>query len=68
MAVVRIFECRVCARKMNVSAAEWRENPFCRRCLPQRLKAESPGKPIAFRRVNGYLEAVMPPAPEKHSR
>lgn len=50
------FVCKTCGRKMRVPADEHRENPHCRRCLNQRLRAESPGRPVRWIQRNGYLE------------
>ena len=32
-------ECRYCQRAMRVSAEAYRENPFCRYCLHERMEA-----------------------------
>jgi hypothetical protein len=55
----RVRRCRYCKREMSVSAAAYAENPFCNRCLPERVKlVGDPG--IEWRLVGDYFKPVNP--------
>jgi hypothetical protein len=35
----RVQRCQYCNREMPVGALAYAENPFCEKCLPERIKA-----------------------------
>lgn len=50
----RVKRCHFCRREMACSAAQWRQNPFCTTCLPQRLPALPTGS-VTFVPVGHYF-------------
>lgn len=54
-----IKRCRYCRREMNVSAREHTENPFCGRCLKERLRrAAAAIGPVRWEQDGHYLVAT----------
>lgn len=53
----QVQRCRYCRREMAVSAAAYAENPFCNRCLPQRVGLVA-DKKIEWRLVGEYFEPI----------
>ena len=48
--------CPFCGRKVTVSDTPFAENPYCQKCLAERVKqAASRRGPVSCRRVRGLL-------------
>jgi hypothetical protein len=52
-----VQRCRYCRREMAVSAIAYAENPFCNRCLPERVGLAADTK-IQWRLVGEYFEPI----------
>jgi hypothetical protein len=55
----RVLRCRYCSREMAVSAGAYEENPFCDRCLPERIKRSAVER-VRWRVVGDYFEPILP--------
>lgn len=55
----RVFRCRYCSREMAVSVGAYEENPFCDRCLSERIRRGS-GQRVEWRIVGDYFEPILP--------
>ena len=53
----QVRRCRYCRREMAVSATAYAENPFCNRCLPERVERAADGK-VEWRLVGEYFQAI----------
>jgi hypothetical protein len=59
----RINRCGFCGREAEVSPLGYRENPFCKECLPMRLsQAAALRGAVECRLVGDYVEFVRPDA------
>ena len=54
-----IRRCKHCVREMNVSSREYDENPYCQKCLPERLeKSITAAGPMQWEGDGEYLRLV----------
>lgn len=55
----KIKRCKFCNEEMKVGFSSWVENPFCNKCLNQRIEeAKKKLGPFDWRRNGEYLELV----------
>jgi len=54
-----VRRCEYCRREMTTGAAAFRENPFCRECLHDRIAAAAIAQgPTELRFVGDYAEVI----------
>ena len=53
----KVQRCRYCRREMLVSATAYAENPFCNRCLPERMRLAADSE-IQWRLIGEYFEPI----------
>jgi hypothetical protein len=63
MILARIRRCRYCGREMTCTGLEYQENPFCKICLPERVRNAALRGRIRWRTEGDY---VIPEVPQKH--
>lgn len=57
---VRILRCRYCQREMEGDGSEHAENPFCVRCLDERMSSHPGARPVQWvESTDGYLVPII---------
>lgn len=55
----RVRRCHFCQREMNVPALSYEQNPFCSKCLPERMEEVQKQAALVSWIVSGeYLEPI----------
>jgi hypothetical protein len=54
----RIQRCRHCGQEMGIPPLSYAENPFCPRCIDERVSIGAPGHLAAFRQAGDYVTFI----------